>query len=83
VLGKCTNCGDWDSLIELNAERSTSSTIKATPITEIEKEDITVLALEVKIGSGIGGWIVDGSLVLIGGSPGIGKSTLLLRVLEA
>ncbi len=57
-LGKCTNCGDWDSLIELNAERSTSSTIKATPITEIEKEDISRFSsgseeLDLVLGGGV------------------------------
>jgi DNA repair protein RadA/Sms len=89
-LGKCTNCGTWDSMVELSLEEikiaqkshnSSNSKIKAKPITEIEKEEIN------RFSSGsreldlvLGGGVVEGSLILIGGSPGIGKSTLLLKV---
>jgi len=88
-LGKCTNCGTWDSMVELTKGQIESmQTIKnkksanrATPITKIEKENIN------RFSSGsreldlvLGGGVVEGSLILIGGSPGIGKSTLLLKV---
>ena len=90
-MGKCTSCGEWESMVELSADQikflketssSKSSAItKAKPITQIEEDNIT------RFGSGsgeldlvLGGGIVPGSLTLIGGSPGIGKSTLLLKI---
>jgi len=88
--GKCTNCGAWDSFSEVNqkdlkvlqsADPAYSLKSKPTPITEVEEDSIT------RFGSGesefdtiLGGGVVPGSLVLIGGSPGVGKSTLLLKV---
>ncbi len=89
-IGKCPNCGAWESFIELSAEqqkvlqsisKAASSKVHAKPITQIEEEEVA------RFGSGdseldlvLGGGIVPGSLVLIGGSPGIGKSTLLLKI---
>lgn len=91
-MGKCPSCNEWESIVELNDEQikflknsSTSnpqnSTTKAKPITEINEDNIT------RYSSGsreldlvLGGGIVPGSLTLIGGSPGIGKSTLLLKI---
>ncbi len=89
-LGKCPNCGSWDSFIELNQEQqevlknsskiiNTSS--KARPITEIEQDDVTRFSsFNDEFDLVLGGGIVPGSLTLIGGSPGVGKSTLLLKV---
>jgi len=92
-MGKCPSCGEWESLVELSAEqirflKETGSNSgagagpsKAQPITEIDEEQF------VRFPSGsreldlvLGGGIVPGSLTLIGGSPGIGKSTLLLKI---
>ncbi|WP_456458448.1 DNA repair protein RadA [Nitratifractor sp.] len=91
-MGKCPNCGEWESLIELNAEQikflketrssgTAATQAKARPITEIDEENF----LRFPSGSReldlvLGGGIVPGSLTLIGGSPGIGKSTLLLKI---
>ncbi len=88
--GRCPNCGAWDEMLELNETqkqvlKETSSKPqgknKAKPITDIEVESIT------RYSSGsdeldlvLGGGIVEGSLTLIGGSPGVGKSTLLLSI---
>ena len=87
-LGKCPECGEWNSLVE---ERSPTPRrngfqrrdVAAVPFTEIESQD------DVRITSGVtefdrvlGGGIVPGTLVLIGGDPGIGKSTLLLQVAD-
>jgi len=91
-LGKCPECGEWNSLVE---ERSQPTRrpgprngfklrdVSAVPFTEIEPQD------DVRIPSGVtefdrvlGGGIVPGTLVLIGGDPGIGKSTLLLQVAD-
>jgi len=87
-LGKCPECGEWNSFVEEKAQparRSGFSTrdVSAIPFTEIESQD------DVRIPSGVtefdrvlGGGIVPGTLVLIGGDPGIGKSTLLLQVAD-
>ncbi|RBQ26372.1 MULTISPECIES: DNA repair protein RadA [Arcobacteraceae] len=89
-LGKCPNCGSWDSFIELNQEQQevlkqsikvSSSTSKAKPITEILQDDVTRFSsFNYEFDLVLGGGIVPGSLTLIGGSPGVGKSTLLLKV---
>lgn len=88
-LGKCPACLQWNTMIE---ERDTGTgnnkdilpSSKAIPITDIEKEH------EERVKTGLneldrvlGGGIVGGSLVLVGGDPGIGKSTLLLQICGA
>jgi DNA repair protein RadA/Sms len=91
-LGKCPECGEWNSLVEEKSQptrRTGARTgfklrdVSAVPFTEIEPQD------DVRIPSGVtefdrvlGGGIVPGTLVLIGGDPGIGKSTLLLQVAD-
>ena len=89
-MGKCTNCGAWDSFIELNEHqqevvkqtKSTSSgSSKAQSITEIQESEVfRFSSLDIELDGVLGGGIVPGSLTLIGGSPGVGKSTLLLKV---
>lgn len=88
-LGKCPDCGEWNTFVEEAAEgapggmKGSSSAIGIEPIAfhEISSQ------AEFRFSSGIqefdrvlGGGVVPGSLVLIGGDPGIGKSTLLLQV---
>ncbi|RXK08067.1 DNA repair protein RadA [Halarcobacter bivalviorum] len=89
-LGKCPNCGSWDSFMELNQEQQEvlkqtskviNTTSKATPITEIKQDDVVRFSSNNdEFDLVLGGGIVPGSLTLIGGSPGVGKSTLLLKV---
>jgi len=90
-LGKCTNCGAWDSMIELNQEQikflettksnTASSTAKARSIVDIEQDNVSRFSSYSKeLDLVLGGGVVSGSLTLIGGSPGIGKSTLLLKI---
>jgi DNA repair protein RadA/Sms len=89
-LGKCSNCGSWDSFLELNEEqqkvlKETSKVIhtqsKAKPITQIKQDDVERFSSNnTEFDLVLGGGIVPGSLTLIGGSPGVGKSTLLLKV---
>jgi len=79
-LGKCPECGAWNSFIEIS--ESNKETI--TPIS-ITSETIKLSEERIKTGNGefdrvLGGGIVRGSIILIGGEPGIGKSTLLLQV---
>ena len=91
-LGKCPECGEWNSLVEervVTTKKGAAASgfqlreVEAIAYTEIESQD------EVRISSGVtefdrvlGGGIVPGTLVLIGGDPGIGKSTLLLQVAD-
>ncbi len=90
-MGKCTNCGGWDCLIELNEQQqdivklvASSSPLdcaKAQEITKIEEENVQrYTSDDAELDMVLGGGIVPGSLVLIGGSPGVGKSTLLLKI---
>jgi DNA repair protein RadA/Sms len=91
-MGKCPDCGEWNSLIE---ERPSTATPESSPRGGLfrMRETATVAYQDIESqddarqSSGIeefdrvlGGGIVPGSLVLIGGDPGIGKSTLLLEV---
>jgi DNA repair protein RadA/Sms len=91
-LGKCTGCNQWDTLVELTTEqikfveetKKTSSnpkTQQAISITQVQQENIQRFSSGSKeLDLVLGGGIVPGSLTLIGGSPGIGKSTLLLKI---
>ncbi len=94
-MGKCPDCGAWDSFVEERARVETASKgmaarggfrlreVKPVRYGEIESQD------DARVSSGVtefdrvlGGGIVPGSLILIGGDPGIGKSTLLLQVAD-
>lgn len=90
-LGKCPDCGQWNTLVEekqrdtLRLERRTGFTESSRPRT---LGDISFVK-EKRLSTGIkefdrvlGGGIVPGSLILIGGDPGIGKSTLLLQAMD-
>ena len=88
-LGKCSNCGAWESFLELKTEQietlkatsSPLSTTKVTPITEVQEEDIVRFSSgELELDIVLGGGIVLGGMYLVGGSPGVGKSTLLLKI---
>jgi len=89
-MGKCTNCGAWDSFIELSQQqqeyvKQTKNTLhskaKAQSIIDIKEESISRFSsFDTELDNVLGGGIVPGSLTLIGGSPGVGKSTLLLKI---
>jgi len=89
-MGKCTNCGSWDSFIELNdhqqevikqTKSTVSSSAKAISINDVQEEEVyRFSSCDEELDMVLGGGIVPGSLTLIGGSPGVGKSTLLLKV---
>lgn len=87
--GRCPSCGQWNTLREMQldsrpgkqAYRSSREVKKPRPISELDTAE------EIRFGTGIaefdrvlGGGAVVGSLVLVGGAPGIGKSTLLLQM---
>ncbi|HDZ4328933.1 TPA: DNA repair protein RadA [Campylobacter jejuni] len=89
-LGKCPDCGAWDSFIELKAEQIkvlkefaqvSMKTSEAVCIEDVELEHFTRYSTDDnELDLVLGGGLVEGSLVLIGGSPGVGKSTLLLKI---
>jgi DNA repair protein RadA/Sms len=93
-LGKCPDCGTWNSLEaytppapDARAERAGGDLAAATealPIGQIDESQIPRLTTGIgEFDRVLGGGIVPGSVVLIGGEPGIGKSTLLLQVAHA
>ena len=90
--GRCPSCGAWNAMVEQRAEkakhpsganRSIPHNVKVTNITDIDTSD------EIRFSTGmgeldrvLGGGAVKGSLVLVGGAPGIGKSTLMLQICQ-
>ena len=88
--GKCPECGEWNSLEEVTVrapEKSRSSMApvetmsKPVALPSVAQEGQSRLALRmVELSRVLGGGIVPGSCVLVGGDPGIGKSTLLLQM---
>jgi DNA repair protein RadA/Sms len=92
-LGRCPNCSAWNTLVETVAESGAAgknryqSLARSQPVatlSEIEAKDFdrTPTSLE-ELDRVLGGGIVTGGVVLIGGDPGIGKSTLLLQAVDA
>ncbi len=89
--GKCLACGAWDSLVEVKADVKGKGGSKNAPRSAAVKKPRLISELdteaEMRFSTGIGefdrvlgGGAVRGSLVLVGGAPGIGKSTLLLQL---
>ena len=91
-MGKCPGCGSWNSMVEEIEETkssrrggafsgATSTKVqKPQSITSIESTtEPRIYTKSPELNRVLGGGIVRGSLVLIGGDPGIGKSTLLLQ----
>lgn len=91
-LGRCPNCGQWNTLVEevdqstIKQPKTTTTTLtgivaKPQRINEIDTQKTPRVKTQLnELNRVLGGGIVPGSLVLIGGDPGIGKSTLLLQV---
>ena len=90
-MGQCPGCREWNTFVEEAVDKKSAGTLakqkgsaieaKVLPLSEIE------LTSEKRVSTGmkeldrvLGGGIVKGSMVLVGGDPGIGKSTLLLQV---
>ncbi|MDY0390957.1 MAG: DNA repair protein RadA [Desulfobulbus oligotrophicus] len=86
-LGRCPDCGAWDSLTEHQQTQLSSAgrqTAIAQPLHMTTTEENTRLITGIgEMDRVLGGGIVPGSLVLIGGDPGIGKSTLILQLLAS
>ena len=92
-MGKCPNCGAWNSMEESleqktahpkHGVRAQKTHAKVQTLNEIKNEQTPrILTKSEEFNRVLGGGIVQGSLVLIGGDPGIGKSTLLLQMCAA
>ena len=96
-LGKCPHCNAWNSLVETVAEAPPASknrlstgtkglapTAELAVLSEIEAADVARTPTGLgELDRVLGGGVVEGGVVLIGGDPGIGKSTLLLQALDA
>ena len=91
-LGRCPGCGNWNTLTETIEERVSPSSAKKsgnasvslnkpTPIGEIKHGSESRFSTGIReLDRVLGGGIVTGELILVGGDPGIGKSTLLLQI---
>ncbi|MDD6810329.1 MAG: DNA repair protein RadA [Lachnospiraceae bacterium] len=90
-MGQCPGCKEWNTLVEEKVNRKASGTsggiisrreeAKPSRLSEITLRDEERMSTHMKeLDRVLGGGIVPGSLILVGGDPGIGKSTLLLQV---
>lgn len=89
-IGKCTSCGEWNTYVEEVIQRSepaqgpgqfTRTKSSPTLINEIElSKENRIDTNNQELNRVLGGGLVPGSVVLVGGEPGIGKSTLMLQV---
>lgn len=89
--GRCPGCGEWNTLVEERSGpasggnagvRRSSKAARPVPLREVEAAQVARTTTGIaELDRVLGGGIVPGSLVLIGGSPGIGKSTLTLAAL--
>ncbi|GAP03187.1 DNA repair protein RadA [Fructobacillus pseudoficulneus] len=90
-LGRCPNCGEWGTFVEEKIQPETTNrkarvgidgkTAKVQAINDVTLEETPRVTTGLKeLNRVLGGGVVAGTLVLIGGDPGIGKSTLLLQV---
>jgi DNA repair protein RadA/Sms len=93
-LGKCSSCGTWNSFVEEKFSVQTKTCSTARQLTGFSSEVLKLNDISVKdfsryqtkireFDNMIGGGVVPGSLILLGGAPGIGKSTLMLHISDA
>ncbi|MEA4907773.1 MAG: DNA repair protein RadA, partial [Anaerolineaceae bacterium] len=91
MLGRCPSCGSWDSMVEVllapssvaegSASRGLSGRSQPQRLADIEGDAEQRLPLPIgEFARVLGGGVVPGSIVLVGGDPGIGKSTLMLQM---
>jgi DNA repair protein RadA/Sms len=89
--GQCRSCGGWNTLVETPVERARPKARRApvaapalTPLSSVAAHDTERLVIGLReVDRVLGGGLVPGSLVLLGGEPGIGKSTLVLAICGA
>ena len=85
-MGKCPQCGSWNTLVEeerVLARHTGASDTKAVPLKNVRAEAQQRLSTGIgELDRVLGGGLVPGMVVLLGGDPGIGKSTLLLEAAD-
>lgn len=91
-MGRCMQCGEWNTFVEeqvsvggsksqLASPVITSATITPMPLAKVQVSEVTrTSTANAELDRVLGGGIVPGALILIGGEPGIGKSTLVLQM---
>jgi DNA repair protein RadA/Sms len=92
-LGKCPSCGTWNSFVEEVVQKEDSNKnewrqesskprqSKPKKLNDVEAgKEVRIITSDAELNRVLGGGIVPGSLILIGGEPGIGKSTLMLQL---
>src|SRR3989344_5989558 len=87
-LGKCPQCDSWNSFVEQLVTKTPESkskialnSAKAVNIQDLEKRDFERISTKIdEFNRVLGGGVVPGSLILLAGDPGIGKSTLLTQL---
>ncbi len=87
-LGRCPDCGQWSSMVE-EIRKPFRKEPRPSQMRQVERIDAISMAPQMRLKTGLsefdrtlGGGVVPGSLILIGGDPGIGKSTIVLQVLD-
>ncbi len=81
--GRCTSCGEWNTIVDKAPMKSTGVKGKpvAIPLSSVEKQSLDRKTVDIgEFNLVCGGGIVPGSVLLLGGEPGIGKSTLGLQI---
>ncbi len=86
-IGRCPNCGEWNSFVEELSQKVTArkavkdTNIKAIPLSEVDlTDDHRIPSSMSEFDRVLGGGVVLGSVVLLGGDPGVGKSTLMMQL---
>ena len=89
-LGKCPSCSEWNTFVEEKIEKSvphavafSASASKSKPLavqTITTNSEVKIPLVDQELNRVLGGGLVQGSLILFGGEPGIGKSTLMLQL---
>lgn len=88
-VGKCASCNEWNTFVEevstplklSKKPAGAASTIEPVPLEDLETEDVPRVKTNIdEFDRVLGGGLVPGSLILLGGDPGIGKSTLMMQM---
>ncbi len=86
-LGRCSGCGEWESFVEKrmgSGKSNLSESVRPQPLAQAPEGDEERLQTGIaELDRVLGGGVVPGSVVLLGGDPGIGKSTMMMHMMAA